>query len=161
MRKRWFAWLLQLWRQLPIPKSLRWAAMWLINPKFLAGVSAVVLDEQGRVLLFKHTYRREFPWDLPSGWLERSEDPADAIVREIREESGMQVCIERPLVVKKHPHLPLVDLVFLGHLVEPVEFRPSLEVSESGFFTLETAPHIARSTRELILFAVQQVKRGS
>lgn len=55
---------------------------------WLSGVTAVVLDRQ-RVLL---TRRRDRPgWHLVSGILEPGEQPAQAIVREVREETGVDV----------------------------------------------------------------------
>src|SRR5438045_9742820 len=58
---------------------------------FLVGVLGVVLDEQGRVLLFRHTYRPFAPWGLPSGLMKPNESPVEAIEREVREESGLVI----------------------------------------------------------------------
>lgn len=56
----------------------------------VAAAGAVVLDAQGRVLLVK---RGRPPgrgqWTLPGGKLEPGETPADAVVREVLEESGI------------------------------------------------------------------------
>ncbi|WP_271634744.1 NUDIX hydrolase [Solicola gregarius] len=48
-------------------------------------------DERGRVLLCELTYKRE--WDLPGGVVEPDESPADALVRELREELDIEVRI--------------------------------------------------------------------
>ncbi|MBK9209782.1 MAG: NUDIX hydrolase [Anaerolineales bacterium] len=56
-------------------------AMRVYRAKFRAAVAAIIFDEQGRILLFKHTYRK-FEWGIPAGGLEYNEQPADAIVRE-------------------------------------------------------------------------------
>ena len=59
---------------------------------------AVVRDAQGRCLLLrrsaasKHNAGR---WDLPGGKLDPAEDPGQALLREIREETGLAVQLVR------------------------------------------------------------------
>lgn len=72
-----------------LPKRLVWRAIWLKSPKFNVGVAGVLFDEAGRVLLVEHVFRRTYPWGLPSGWIEPSETAAQALVREVREETGL------------------------------------------------------------------------
>jgi 8-oxo-dGTP diphosphatase len=50
-------------------------------------------DPAGRVLLVRASARSNTPgiWSLPGGGLEHGEDPADAVVREIAEETGLAV----------------------------------------------------------------------
>jgi 8-oxo-dGTP diphosphatase len=56
---------------------------------FLPGVSAVVLNEKGEILLHQRADFRT--WGLPSGILDPGENPADAIVREVFEETAVHV----------------------------------------------------------------------
>ncbi len=53
----------------------------------------MILDDQGRVLLIKENYDRR-RWGLPGGALEPGESPEDAVVREVREETGVTVTID-------------------------------------------------------------------
>ncbi|MFI5492077.1 NUDIX domain-containing protein [Actinoplanes sp. NPDC051859] len=56
----------------------------------LPAVSVLVLDEQARLLLVRHAGQRD-GWAVPGGAVEVGESPAQAAVREIREETGLQI----------------------------------------------------------------------
>jgi 8-oxo-dGTP diphosphatase len=64
-------------------------------------VSAVVRDEDGRVLLGRRSDTGE--WSLLAGIVDPGEQPADAIVREIREESAVEVRVDGVAGVALHP----------------------------------------------------------
>jgi ADP-ribose pyrophosphatase YjhB (NUDIX family) len=57
------------------------------------GAYGLYRDEQGRVLLARNSGASEFPglWGLPGGGVEQGEHPDDAVVREFREETGLDV----------------------------------------------------------------------
>jgi 8-oxo-dGTP diphosphatase len=54
------------------------------------GAAALITDEEGRVLLVRHTYARK-NWELPGGAVEQGESPMDGAVREVQEETGLAV----------------------------------------------------------------------
>jgi ADP-ribose pyrophosphatase YjhB (NUDIX family) len=108
-------------------------------PKFLVGVLAVIFDEGGRVLLLKHTYRPDYPWGLPGGWLKAGEGAAEGIERELLEETGLAVRAIRPLMVGGDSRHPRLDLVFSCEYKSGT-FRPSAEVSEARFFDPAALP---------------------
>ena len=58
-------------------------------------------DARGRVLLCELTYKRE--WDLPGGVVEPGESPAQGLVREVREELGIDVMVQRLVTVNWLP----------------------------------------------------------
>lgn len=67
----------------------------------LPGASGVVQDADGRLLLARRTDNGR--WSLPAGVVDPGEQPADAVVREVFEETGVRVEIERLGGVATHP----------------------------------------------------------
>jgi 8-oxo-dGTP diphosphatase len=67
----------------------------------LPGVSAVVRDDAGRVLLARRSDNGR--WSLPAGVVDPGEQPADALLREVYEETGVRVAIDRVGGVATHP----------------------------------------------------------
>ena len=72
------------------------------------GAFAIILDAQSRVLLSHRADRDK--WNLPGGRVEAGETPWHAIVREVEEETGLQVVVERLLGIYSVPSKP--ELVF-------------------------------------------------
>jgi 8-oxo-dGTP diphosphatase len=67
----------------------------------LPSVSAVVVNDAGQVLLGRRA--DDGQWALIAGIMEPGEQPADAAVREVLEETGVHVKIERLAGVALHP----------------------------------------------------------
>jgi 8-oxo-dGTP diphosphatase len=59
----------------------------------LPSACAVVVDDEGRVLLGQRADTGE--WSLPAGAIDPGEQSADAAVREVYEETGVHVTVER------------------------------------------------------------------
>ncbi len=142
--------LAKIWKALSFPKLLQLSIMRLVQSQFLVGVTGIIFNEKNEVLLFKHTYRQT-PWSLPGGYLQSKEHPFEGMEREIAEESGFVVSIDEQLKVRTDRETSRLDIVLVGRFMGG-EFTPSSEVSEYGFFTMETLPLIARNQ----LFLIQQ-----
>lgn len=130
-------WLYRVWRRLP--EWLKWAILWRTNRKFVAGAMGVLVDDAGRVLLLRHDYRRVGQWGLPGGWIGGREGPAEALVRELREETGLAVEVAEPLAVYRAPDVPRLDLVFRCRVVGG-ELALSDEIAEAGYFGADELP---------------------
>jgi ADP-ribose pyrophosphatase YjhB (NUDIX family) len=142
--------LFRLWRVLPLPFFLRSGLIWLLTPKYLIGVDALIVNEENECLLFKHSYRKEYPWGLPSGYLHKREHPLEAIKREIFEESGYVVHITQLLDVYISKNMPSIALIFLGEIVDQMDFVPSAEVLEARFFPVDRLPKLLPDQQDII-----------
>ena len=67
----------------------------------LPGVTAVVLDDAGRLLLGQRADNGS--WALIAGVMDPGEQPAEAVVREVYEETGVHVVPERITSVLTQP----------------------------------------------------------
>ncbi len=66
-----------------------------------ASACAVVLDERGTLLLHRRSDNGN--WGLPGGGIESDETAAEAVVREVHEETGYRVEVERLIGIYSDP----------------------------------------------------------
>ena len=78
-----------LWRK--APKAARRWSVRFTQPRFYVTAGAVILNKEGEVLLLNHVFRAGSGWGIPGGFLERDEQPDEALRRELREEAGMEL----------------------------------------------------------------------
>ena len=71
-------------------------------------VSAVALiDIDGRVLIAQRPKGKSMAglWEFPGGKIEQNETVEQALVREIKEELGLEIKTSRPLISIKHDYV--------------------------------------------------------
>ena len=110
--------------------------------RVVPGASAVVLDEAGRILL--HRRDDNELWSIPGGGMEVGERIADTVVREVREETGLEVEPEAIVGIYSNPNHVVeysdgevrqqFSVCFACRLVGG-ELATSDESLEVGFFT--------------------------
>jgi len=126
----------------------------IVRPKFRAAVAALVFNEKGQILLFKHTYRK-FMWGIPAGGLEHREQPMDAVLREFYEETGMQIQVEKLLTVSSAREDHHLTVVYLCKITGG-EFKPSHEISEMKYFDVNDLPRMLFAEKDLIRWAAKE-----
>ena len=125
---------------------------------WLPGVSAVVVDEAGRVLLGRRADNGR--WAVVSGILEPGEQPAVAAVREVLEETGVVAEVVGLAAVATDPDVVVypngdraqyLDVTFACRFVSGEAHVADDESTEVGWFAPDALPEpLAASSRQRI-----------
>lgn len=106
---------------------------------FSIGVFGIIVDDQERVLL---VHRNDYDmWNLPGGWLEENEVPWDWCIHQIKEETGLDVEIERLLGIYSKTYKSDIVMNFLCTVVGGV-LTLNEEARDLQYFTLGQLPKI-------------------
>jgi 8-oxo-dGTP diphosphatase len=108
-------------------------------PRYVVGVAGMVYDADGRVLLVRTVERG---WEPPGGHVEVGEDLVTALAREIGEECGCRVTVDRLLGVYTRCDRPYFLLVVFQCSYVDGELCPSEETPEVAWFAPEAARQI-------------------
>ena len=111
------------------------------NPACAA--AGVVVNERGEVLLVRRAIEPfQGFWALPAGYQEIDEEPAETVVREVLEESGVEIEVQGLLdllFVCDDPRKPANVAVYLCRAIGGT-VRPGEEESEAAWFSLDRLP---------------------
>lgn len=126
------------WRDLALKVLTTW---WAITRPRAVGVRGIIAGKAGRVLFVRHSYG-DRAWHLPGGSCGKSESPDEALVREIHEETGLEVAVTRLVGVyfwiehHKREHL----FIFLCRPVAGEVQVQSGEIEQAGWFMPHDLP---------------------
>lgn len=131
-----------------MPAAFRRSITRFTQQKFTVSAAVVVLNAQSEVLLLNHVLRPHSGWGLPGGFVDRGEQPEEAVRRELREETGIEMDNLRMLgvrVLARH-----VEILFAAASSGSAAVR-SHEILELGWFSAASAPAgLPRVQHELI-----------
>jgi 8-oxo-dGTP diphosphatase len=140
-----------IWRR--APKALRRWTVRFSHPRFAVTAGAIITDGHGRVLLLKHRFRPGSGWGLPGGFIEKGEQPEDALRRELREEIGLEVAELKLFTVRTFKTPKQVEIVFMGQAMQAMGSLDelSVEIKEARWLLpSEFPPELPRDQTDLI-----------
>ena len=120
-----------------------------------ASQKAIIFNEQGKFLTLRRTstaLTRPNTWDFPGGDLDFGEDAISSIIREIKEETGLEVKDLKPFDVESHINEDGDFWITIGYTAIAVSEKVVLSfehnefkwVTAKEFLELESAPKFRR-----------------
>ncbi|MCZ1009425.1 NUDIX domain-containing protein [Streptomyces lydicus] len=141
--------LARLWRLIRGP--LQWRVLWFAHAKFMVGVTGVVRNDAGQVLLLKHRmWPPERPWGLPTGYAIKGEEFPLTIVREVKEETGLDVKPGRLVNVTSGYKLRVEVAYEALHTGGTLKID-SFEILEAQWFSLDSLPTGMQESHRLLI----------
>jgi ADP-ribose pyrophosphatase YjhB (NUDIX family) len=134
--------------------------------RFRIAVYGLIIEE-GRVVLCRR--RDSGWWNLPGGGMELGETPEEALMREVREETGLEVEVGRLVGVYSKPQKQELVLAFACRVVGGMLMQETEEVTESRYVLPDalpepTLPKHAERVRDAFLnqpAAIMRAQRSS
>ncbi len=111
------------------------------TPKITVG--AVVGNDDGELLMVQRA--DSGVWLYPTGWADIGYSPAEVVVKEVKEETGIECNVVRPIAVldgqrRGFTRIPLVSLVFHCQATGGALEAHPLECTDVGFFAEDALP---------------------
>ena len=141
-----------LW--LAFPSWLRRFTLRRFQSTFTFSAAAVVVNDEGKVLVLHHLLRPVTGWGLPGGFIDAGEQPYQAIKRELMEETGITLSDVRMLhrrTLGRH-----VEILFAAKANEAGEIRSS-EIDHLGWYAFDEIPKELPADQRL---TVERVLKG-
>ena len=124
------------------------------QPWITVGALGAVFNAQGELLLVEHVFHPISPWGLPGGWMNRGEDPAETVARELWEETGLRVRVDRPLLIRRAPELRNhLDMAFLCEAA-PGTIKLSGELLDYRWVDPASPPPLMSFHRQVVIAAL-------
>lgn len=114
-----------------------------------------VIFKDDKILLVKEIDGR---WSMPGGWVDVNQSICDNLIKEAREEAGLNVVPTRLVAIhdRNRHNTPLyaygITKIFMLCEVVDGHFNPNIETSESAYFSLDNLPNLSvgKNTEEQI-----------
>jgi ADP-ribose pyrophosphatase YjhB (NUDIX family) len=119
-----------------------------IYPTPSISVRVIVFNEQGQLLMGQE--KSDGGYAVPGGWCDLFESPTEAAIKEVLQETGLHVKIDRMLALLRRdlyrisPALISEYVVYFQASVIGGTLTPNHEIHQVGFFDLDKIPPTSR-----------------
>lgn len=125
--------------RIPLVHRIMLWGVHLTVPRQRIGVAVIAVDDQERVLLLRHVFHPFTPWGLPGGWLNRNEAPAEAALRELKEETGLTAVLGPVVHIVRDSRPAHIGIAYLARIL-PGPLTLSPEIIEGKWFAVDDLP---------------------
>lgn len=137
--------LFRLYRVLPARLSHR--VVRAVAPSYAIG-AVVLIEHDGKVLGLRQRHRSGY--SLPGGLLDRGEQPAGAVAREVAEETGLRIDPGDELTVVFDPDVHHCDVIFHVRCADRPPVRPASEATSYAWLDLASWPEPDHATARIL-----------
>ncbi|OYT59518.1 ADP-ribose pyrophosphatase [Thermoplasmatales archaeon ex4484_30] len=126
-------------------------------------VDGVIIKDKKILLIRRKNEPFKGKWALPGGFVDYGERVEDAVIREIKEETGLDTKIARLLGVYSDPERdPRGHTVSIAYLLSPKEGVPEGgdDALEARFFDINELPSLAFDHDKIIKDALHMLSHG-
>jgi len=135
-------------------------------PTAKVDIRGLVLSADKKVLLVKESI--DGKWALPGGWADVGFSPKETVVKEVKEETGLDVTVKALLAIfdkRFHPHPPQPFYVYkMLFYCEPASFqlKKGFDVLDVQYFSIDSLPKLSedRILKSQIELVYQKVLSG-
>lgn len=116
-------------------------------PTAKVDIRGLVLSDQNKILLARES--ADGKWSLPGGWADVGYSPTETVVKEVKEETGLDVTVKALLALfdkRFHAHPPQPFYVYkLVFLCEPTSstLAKGFDVLDVQYFAIDNLPELS------------------
>lgn len=138
------------------PRQIRWWVSRISQDKFTASVAVFIFDDKNKILLLDHIFRPFYRWGIPGGFLERGENPAEAVRREIAEETNLE--LEKLKLYKVRAVGRHLEILFTAEASGELKLQAG-EINDADWFDIEAMPEQMNSKEKIMVRKIYESRK--